>query len=142
MESTIASRMRSGNAICVSTQRSSGPAQVKIAPTHENESANEAVATLAGRANATTSAAIASAFHENVARPKARAVNAAVAIVAARIAGSCAPLHQTKSQTTAIAQRHVAQRGIASSVSKPNASAATAPRCKPAVTKTCTVPVS
>ncbi len=79
--------------LVLSSQRSSGPAHVKIAPTQEKESANEAVATLAGRANVTASAAIASAFHESVARPKARAVSAAVAIVAARTAGSCAPLH-------------------------------------------------
>src|SRR5271165_6741843 len=47
-ERTSASRTRSGNATRASIQRSSGWAQAKIAPTHENESANDVVATLAG----------------------------------------------------------------------------------------------
>ena len=76
--------------------RSSGFAIAKIAPTHENESANEAVATLSGRTSATKAAAMASEFQENAARPKARAVSATVTIVAARMAGSCAPLHSAK----------------------------------------------
>src|SRR5580698_1355219 len=87
-ESTSASRTRSGKATRASIQRSSGAAQAKIAPTHENESANEIVATLAGRRKVIASAAIASVFQENVARPNARAASAAVAIVAARTAGS------------------------------------------------------
>ena len=66
-----------GSATRASIQRSSGPAHAKIAPTHENESAKDAVATLCGRANATTIAAIASAFHDKVARPHARAASAA-----------------------------------------------------------------
>ncbi len=91
----------------LSSQRSNGPAHAKIAPTHENESANDAVATLCGRTIVITTAAIANVFHENVARPQARAQSAALAIVAARSAGSCAPLHQTKVQISAIAVRHV-----------------------------------
>ena len=141
-ERTSASRSRSGIATALSSQRSKGAAQAKIAPTHENESANEADATLDGRAKAMTIAAIASAFQEKVARPQARAASAAVAIVAARTAGSCAPLHQTKSQTMAIAMAHVSARGMASALRSNVTSAVTAPKCKPAVTRTCTVPVS
>ena len=123
-------------------QRSIALPQAKIAPTHENDSANDADATLCGRANAMAIAAIASAFQENVARPQARAQSAAVAIVAARTAGSASPLHQAKAQIAATAIAHASARGSAKSESAPRTSAATAPTCNPAVTSTCTVPVS
>jgi hypothetical protein len=113
IDSTIASRMRSGMAMRSSIQRSSHPAHAKIAPTHENDRAKDALATLCGRATVTTIAATASAFQEKVARPHARAASAAVAIVAARSAGSCAPLHHTKIQTSTIATAHDIQRGSA-----------------------------
>ena len=142
IERTSASRTRFGKVMRASIHRSSGRAQTKIALTHENESANEAVATLAGRANASASAASANAFQENVARPNARAASTAVAIVAARTAGSCPPLHATKPQIIAVAAMHAAQRGAVSIPSSANAIAATAPRWSPAVTKTWTVPVS
>src|SRR5579862_127311 len=141
-ESTSASRTARGHATRASIHCSSAGAQTKIAPTQENESANDAVATLAGFTNATTSAAIASAFHENVARPHARAASAAVAIDAARIAGNCPPLHSTNSHTQAAAIAHVTARGIEKSERSATHNAAAEPTCSPAVTSTCTVPVS
>jgi hypothetical protein len=88
------------------------------------------------------SAAMASAFQENVARPQARATSTTLAMIAARSAGNCAPLQATKAQSRAIAAMHADQRGIDSDTSNARQSAVTKPTCKPAVTKTCTVPVS
>src|SRR6202035_3830495 len=110
-ERTMTSRARPGSATRVSIQRSNDPAQAKIAPTHEKESANDAVATLAGRKQTTISAAAARAFHDSVARPQARPTSAAVAMLAALTAGSWPPLHHTNVHDSAIAKPHVTARG-------------------------------
>lgn len=140
--STIASRTGIGSAVSACIRRSSGFATAKIAPTHENESAKEAVATLSGRTSATNAAAIAREFQDSAERPKARAVSATVTITAARIAGNCAPLQSAKPHTARMARAHVTRRGGMPSENSASASAATAPRCNPAVTSTCTVPVA
>jgi hypothetical protein len=91
--SASASRTRSGIAARASAC-SSGRANNTIALTHENESANETVVTEAGQISATTIAASASAFHDTMRAPHARASSASPTITAARCDGRCPPLSQ------------------------------------------------
>ncbi len=120
----------------------SGDANPKIAATHENDNANETLVTDAGRRATTTIAAAASAFQEIDSRPAARARNANENIVAARSDGKCAPLNSAYAQMTTIAPSDAPMRPHLNHCNSAAASAATTPRCKPAVTSTWTVPVS
>lgn len=90
----------------------------------------------------TTAAATISVFHENALRPQARAVSAQVAIVAARSAGNSSPLNAVKAQTPTMPAQHAKTRGARSCVAHHASTSATSPTCSPAVTSTCTVPVS
>ncbi len=139
--SASASRTRSGSGQR-SSARPSGLANSRIAPTHENDSANETELTEAGQAMATTSAASANAFHDASRAPQARANSATDTITAARCDGRCAPLSQAYATTHGIAASDAATRGMAHSRKAPNTRPAITPRWSPAVTSTCTVPVA
>src|SRR5581483_6708126 len=140
--SAIASCIRSGNAHRDSSQCAIGVAAIIIALTHENESKNDAPVTWIGRSNAKNNAAAASAFHDNAFRPHARPMSANESIVAARIAGSCAPAKIAYTHAHTIVAMHVAMRGARIVSKNHKRSATTTPRCNPAVTRMCTVPVS
>jgi hypothetical protein len=63
-------------------------------------------------------------------------------MTAARCDGKCAPLSHAYDTTHGIADKAAAVRGTRAYRSSRRTSIAMTPRCKPAVTSTCTVPVA